>query len=405
MNGVGIGFAAPRVEGQQPYGKQGQRHTAQTGIAIVHREGGEHRAADNRADGIAEVKRHLYSRAGDQLAAALAGFGHQQLLWSGSKEQSDGDPERQYSGHRLITRSDKHQQQAEAGDGLTYCGRAGMPPMVGQTTSKQTADDHTKAGKHHQHRHQGRRPSAGFLQPGGDVAPPAEHTGIAGEHGGQNHPRATAGEELELTGDACVLDRCNVRNPRRRQHNRHCRPSGQNAEGKTPGKELGHQGARRYAEHIGHGLSGDHHGYGLRLLAFLRQSLGDECGCAEECAVRQAGDESCDDQHGGIDGECGSQIAHQGNHHKQYDEVLRRHLAAEYQNQCAEAHADRIRGNVMACGGDVHAGGGRGLRQNAHHHELGGTENERARSQCKQTLLHGSSNYFSITYKNSAAID
>ena len=53
----------------------------------------------------------------------------------------------------------------------------------------------------------------------------------------------------------------------------------------------------------------------------------------------------------------------------------------------------------MACGGDVHAGGGRGLRQNAHHHELGGTENERARSQCKQTLLHGSSNYFSITYK------
>lgn len=44
-----------------------------------------------------EVKRHLYSRAGDQLAAALAGFGHQQLLWSGSKEQSDGDPERQYT--------------------------------------------------------------------------------------------------------------------------------------------------------------------------------------------------------------------------------------------------------------------------------------------------------------------
>lgn len=80
----------------------------------------------------------------------LAGFGHQQLLWSGSKEQSDGDPERQYSGHRLIARSDQHQQQAEAGDGLTYCGRAGMPPMVGQTTSKQTADDHTKAGKHHQ---------------------------------------------------------------------------------------------------------------------------------------------------------------------------------------------------------------------------------------------------------------
>ena len=73
VNGVGIGFAAPRVEGQQPYGKQSQRHTAQAGIAIVHREGGEHRAADNRADGIAEVKRHLYSRAGDQLAAALAG--------------------------------------------------------------------------------------------------------------------------------------------------------------------------------------------------------------------------------------------------------------------------------------------------------------------------------------------
>lgn len=70
VNGVGIGFAAPRVEGQQPYGKQSQRHTAQAGIAIVHREGGEHRAADNRADGIAEVKRHLYSRAGDQLAAA-----------------------------------------------------------------------------------------------------------------------------------------------------------------------------------------------------------------------------------------------------------------------------------------------------------------------------------------------
>ena len=63
----------------------------------------------------------------------------------------------------------------------------------------------------------------------------------------------------------------------------------------------------------------------------------------------------------------------------------------------------------MACGGDVHAGGGRGLRQNAHHHELGGTENERARNQCKQALLHGSSNYFSITSvlltKNSAAID
>ena len=81
VNGVGIGFAAPRVEGQQPYGKQSQRHTAQAGIAIVHREGGEHRAADNRADGIAEVKRHLYSRAGDQLAAALAGCSTVRSLW------------------------------------------------------------------------------------------------------------------------------------------------------------------------------------------------------------------------------------------------------------------------------------------------------------------------------------
>ena len=70
VNGVGIGFAAPRVEGQQPYGKQSQRHTAQAGIAIVHREGGEHRAADNRADGIAEVKRHLYSRGGELIAGA-----------------------------------------------------------------------------------------------------------------------------------------------------------------------------------------------------------------------------------------------------------------------------------------------------------------------------------------------
>lgn len=59
VNGVGIGFAAPRVEGQQPYGKQAH-DIAQTGIAIVHREGGEHRAADNRADGIAEVEGHLH---------------------------------------------------------------------------------------------------------------------------------------------------------------------------------------------------------------------------------------------------------------------------------------------------------------------------------------------------------
>ena len=71
VNGVGIGFAAPRVEGQQPYGKQSQRHTAQAGIAIVHREGGEHRAADNRADGIAEVNSHQYIRADEQLSAAL----------------------------------------------------------------------------------------------------------------------------------------------------------------------------------------------------------------------------------------------------------------------------------------------------------------------------------------------
>ena len=57
----------------------------------------------------------------------------------------------------------------------------------------------------------------------------------------------------------------------------------------------------------------------------------------KKCAVRQAGNETRHQQHRRALKETAlSVIADQRNDHKQYDEVLRRHLAAEHQNQCAE---------------------------------------------------------------------
>ena len=123
-------------------------------------------------------------------------------------------------------------------------------------------------------------------------------------------------------------------------------------------------------------MSRDHYGYGLRLFAFIGQGFGDKRGGAEECAVRQTGDESRNDEHGSVGGECGEQVTRQGDNHEHNNEILWWHFAAEHQNQCAETHADGIRGNIVAGGRDVYAGGGCGLRQNAHHHELGGAENE-----------------------------
>ncbi len=88
-------------------------------------------------------------------------------------------------------------------------------------------------------------------------------------------------------------------------------------------------------------MAGDHYRYGLCFFALVGQGFGDECGGAEKCAVRQAGDESRDDQHGGIDGKHGSQIAYQialngfnvtvYNHHIDTAEKRINALKADYQ--------------------------------------------------------------------------
>ena len=266
-----------------------------------------------------------------------------------------------------------------------------MAPTVADAAADQTADHHAEACEHHQQRHHARCVAAHLGQPRGHIAPPAEDAGVAGEHGDQHHPRAGLFEEPELAGQARIPDRLDARHPRQYQHNRHGGPCRQNAEGQTPGHELGHHRARRHTEHIRHGLTGHHHRDGLRLLALVGQGLGDQRGGAEERAMRQPGDEAPHDEHRRVQRHGAQQVADQRDRHEQQDELLRRHAAAEDQHQRADAHADGIGRDVVARGRDVDAHCRGSLGQDAHHHEFRGAEHERARGQGQDASFHGGS--------------
>ena len=195
-------------------------------------------------------------------------------------------------------------------------------------------------------------------------------------------------EETELPLNASVLDRRDERHPRNHQHHRHQRPSGKNRKRQTPRQHFRKQCARRHTQHIGHRLTRHHHRHGLRFLALIGQRLGDQRGRAEKRAMRQARNETSGQQHGGIERNRAQRVADQCDDHEQNNEILRRYLTAEHQNQRAHAHADRICGNIMACrrNADLHGGGC--LRQNAHHHEFGGTKNKGAGSQSQNASFH-----------------
>ena len=204
------------------------------------------------------------------------------------------------------------------------------------------------------------------------------------------------GEEEELPLDAGVLDRIDGRHPQNHHDDRHKRPSGQNRKRQPPGHRLGEQRSRGHAQHVGHRLAHHHHGHGLCLLALVGKRFGDQRGRAEERAMRQAGNETRHQQHRRAEGDGAERVADQRDGHEQDDKMLRRHLAAEHQDQCADTHADGVCGDVMAGRGNADMHGGGRLGQDAHHHEFGGAEDEGAGGQRQNASLHGDSLFWIV---------
>ncbi len=143
---------------------------------------------------------------------------------------------------------------------------------------------------------------------------------------------------------------------------------------------FGEQCAGGHTEHVRHGLPRDHGGDSARLLAFLREQFRDQRGRAEECAMREAGDEPRGDEHRRIHRGGAQRVAGE----RDDDEGARWNPAPEHEDERAHAHADRICGDEIAGERDAHVHRLRGLRQDAHHHEFGRAEHECAGGEREQ---------------------
>ena len=104
---------------------------------------------NDRTNRIAEIERDLHGRARNQLAAALTGLHHQQLLWRRVEEQCETNQECQQSGGHMIARNEKHQQQTNRGDGLRKTGSGTRLPQISQTAASNAAKHHAETSKHH----------------------------------------------------------------------------------------------------------------------------------------------------------------------------------------------------------------------------------------------------------------
>ena len=64
-------FVSTGVDDEKRHGEQADGCAGNTGEMVVHRGGGQCRAADDRTDGVAEVEGDLHAGPGDQFAAAF----------------------------------------------------------------------------------------------------------------------------------------------------------------------------------------------------------------------------------------------------------------------------------------------------------------------------------------------
>lgn len=117
--------------------------------------------------------------------------------------------------------------------------------------------------------------------------------------------------------------------------------------------------------HIGQSLSRDHYGYGLRLFAFIGRVLAisvwrcrrmSPCGRPEMNRAMTSMAALAENAE--------NRLPTKAINHEHNNEILWWHLRPNTRINVPK-HADGIRGNIVAGGGDVYAGGGCGLRQNA----------------------------------------
>ena len=106
-------------------------------------------ATNDRTDRIAKIERDLHGRACNQLATALTGLHHEQLLWRRVEEQCETNHERQHRSRNEIAGNEKHQQQTNRGDGLRKTGSGTRLPQISQTAASNTAKHHAETSKHH----------------------------------------------------------------------------------------------------------------------------------------------------------------------------------------------------------------------------------------------------------------
>lgn len=231
-------------------------------------------------------------------------------------------------------------------------------------------------------------PAADGLEPGRDVAPPAEDPRIAQEDRTQHDPGAGLAQEAELSGQAGVRHCLDLRHEPPDEQERAERPDGHEDKRGAPAHHAGQQRSEGHTEGVGQRLPQDHDGNRAALLALVGHGACGDGGGAKEGAVRHAGDEARHGEHAGAGCERGHGVAHEAQQHEGHEQALGGNAVAKDQDEGAKADADGVGGDEAAGLGhrDAHASGDVG--DDAHEHELRKAQGKRAGGQRDQALLH-----------------